>query len=154
MADEARNVEILKPIYQRWRDSKGGSVDDFMNVCADNVAFGSLAQGAPEGARYLTAYQGRDALKEYFGGLSRDWDMLDWRTDEFIAQGDRVVVLVIQEDRQGGVDAESRRLAVRQRQGSRVLRVLRHRAGPRRGGVESVRRTSKHAPFVPAEAGT
>ena len=46
MSDEARNVEILKPIYQRWSDSKGGSVDDWMNVCAGNIEFGSLAQGA------------------------------------------------------------------------------------------------------------
>jgi ketosteroid isomerase-like protein len=94
MANEASNVETLKPIYQRWGDSKGGSVDEFMNLCADNIAFGSLAQGAPEGARYLTAYDGRSALKDYFAGLARDWEMLDWRTNEFIAQGDRVVVLV------------------------------------------------------------
>jgi ketosteroid isomerase-like protein len=94
MADEASIVETLKPIYQRWGDSKGGSVDEFMNLCADNIAFGSLAQGTPEGARYLTGYDSRAALKEYFAGLARDWDMLDWRTNEFIAQGDRVVVLV------------------------------------------------------------
>ena len=94
MANEASNVETLKPIYQRWGDSKGGSVDEFMNLCADNIAFGSLAQGTPEGARYLTGYDSRAALKEYFAGLARDWDMLDWRTNEFIAQGDRVVVLV------------------------------------------------------------
>jgi uncharacterized protein len=94
MADEANNVEILKPIYQRWSDSKGASVDEWMKLCADNIAFGSLAQGAPEGARYLTAYDNRAALKEYFSGLARDWDMLEWRTDQFIAQGDRVVVLV------------------------------------------------------------
>ena len=94
MADAASNVEILKPIYQRWGDSKGGSVDEFMNLCADNIAFGSLAQGTPEGARYLTGYDSRAALKEYFAGLARDWDMLDWRTNEFIAQGDRVVALV------------------------------------------------------------
>jgi ketosteroid isomerase-like protein len=94
MADEASNVEILKPIYQHWGDSKGASVDEFMNLCADNIAFGSLAQGTPEGARYLTGYDSRAALKEYFAGLARDWDMLDWRTNEFIAQGDRVVALV------------------------------------------------------------
>ncbi len=94
MADEAVNVEILKPVYQRWGDSKGASVDEWMKLCADTIAFGSLAQGASEGARYLTAYNSRSALKDYFAGLARDWEMLDWRTDQFIAQGDRVVVLV------------------------------------------------------------
>ena len=94
MADEASNVEILKSAYQSWSDSKGGSADGWLKICADNIAFGSLAQGAPEGARYLTAYNSRSALKDYFAGLARDWEMLDWRTDQFIAQGDRVVVLV------------------------------------------------------------
>ena len=49
MADEARNVEILKAAYKRWSDTKGGSVDDWMKVCADNIDFGSLAQGARRG---------------------------------------------------------------------------------------------------------
>ena len=46
MADEARNVEILKAAYRRWSDTKGGSVDDWLKICADNIDFGSLAQGA------------------------------------------------------------------------------------------------------------
>jgi ketosteroid isomerase-like protein len=94
MADEASNVELLKSAYQSWSDSRGASPDGWLKICADNIAFGSLAQGAPEGARYLTAYNSRSALKDYFAGLARDWEMLDWRTDQFIAQGDRVVVLV------------------------------------------------------------
>ena len=53
MSDEARNVEILKHAYKRWSDTLGESVDDWMNICDDNIAFGSLAQGAPEGASYL-----------------------------------------------------------------------------------------------------
>jgi ketosteroid isomerase-like protein len=93
MADEARNVEILKQAYQRWIDTKGGSVDDWLKICADNMAFGSLAQGRVAAASYLTAYSSRDALKDYFGGLARDWQMLDWKVDQYIAQGDRVVVL-------------------------------------------------------------
>jgi ketosteroid isomerase-like protein len=93
MANEAQNVEILKTAYKNWSDSKGGSVDHWLKVCADNIAFGSLAQGAAPAANYLTAYTSRDALKDYFAGLSRDWDMINWRTEQFIAQGDRVVVL-------------------------------------------------------------
>jgi ketosteroid isomerase-like protein len=93
MADEAHNVATLKAAYKRWSDTKGGSVDDWLKVCADNIDFGSLAQGAAPKVQYLTAYSSRDALKDYFDGLSRDWEMVDWITEEFIAQGDRVVVL-------------------------------------------------------------
>jgi ketosteroid isomerase-like protein len=93
MADEAHNVAMLKAAYKRWSDTKGGSVDDWLKVCADNIDFGSIAQGAAPKVQYLTAYSSRDALKDYFDGLSRDWEMVDWVTEEFIAQGDRVVVL-------------------------------------------------------------
>jgi ketosteroid isomerase-like protein len=93
MSDEARNVEILKHAYKRWSETLGESVDDWLKICHDNIAFGSLAQGAPEGARYLTEYRSRDALKEYFAGLERDWSMIEFATEHFIAQGDRVVML-------------------------------------------------------------
>jgi ketosteroid isomerase-like protein len=93
MADEARNVEILKQAYQRWHDTRGGSADHWMSICADNIAFGSIAQGAVQGAHYLTAYQNRDALKDYFTGLSRDWEMIEYVAEHFVAQGDRVVML-------------------------------------------------------------
>ena len=52
-----------------------------------------LAQGTAAPANYLTAYQSRNALKDYFAGLARDWDMLDWRTEKYIAQGDSVAVV-------------------------------------------------------------
>jgi ketosteroid isomerase-like protein len=93
MSDEARNVEVLKSAYDQWAQSKGGSVDSWMSVCDANIKFGSLAQGAAPAANYLAAYSTRESLKDYFAGLTRDWEMLDWRTDQFIAQGDRVVVL-------------------------------------------------------------
>ena len=93
MADEARNVEILKQAYQRWHDTRGGSADHWMSICADNIAFGSIAQGAVQGAHYLTAYRSRDALKDYFGGLTRDWEMIEYVAEHFVAQGERVVML-------------------------------------------------------------
>ena len=92
MSDEAANVAILKEAYRRWHDSRGGSVDHWMSICDENIKFGSLAQGAT-GVEYFTAYRARDELKKYFNGLLRDWEMIEYRTDEFVAQGDRVVMI-------------------------------------------------------------
>ena len=92
MSDEARNVEVLKAAYDHWAQTKGGSVDDWMKICADNIAFGSLAQGARRSGQLPDRLQQRETLKDYFAGLARDWEMLDWRTEQYIAQGDRVVV--------------------------------------------------------------
>jgi hypothetical protein len=93
MADEARNIEILKAAYRNWSDSKGASADTWMKICDDKISFGSLAQGAPQGANYLTTYTSRDALKDYFSGLTRDWEMIEYVAEHYVAQGDRVVML-------------------------------------------------------------
>ena len=89
---EADNVAMLKEGYRRWHESRGGSVDHWMSICDDNIRFGSIAQGPP-GAAYLTGYSGRSAMGQYFEGLTRDWEMIEYVAEEFVAQGDRVVML-------------------------------------------------------------
>jgi len=93
MSDEARNVEILKKAYGRWGDTLGECAQEWLDICADNISFGSIAQGTPAAASYLTEYRSRDALKAYFEGLSRDWQMIEFAAEHFVAQGDRVVML-------------------------------------------------------------
>ena len=92
MSDAEQNVSILKQAYVKWSQTKGASADDWAAIFADNFKFGSIAQGG-HGAPYLKSYQSRDQLKQYFGGLLQDWDMLDYTTDHFIAQDDRVVMI-------------------------------------------------------------
>ena len=91
MSNEARNVEILKDAYARWNDTKGGSVDHWMSFVADDIRFGSLAQGAPEVA-FLRSYSNREALRGYFDALLSDWEMIHYTAGEFVAQGDAVVM--------------------------------------------------------------
>jgi len=93
MSDESRNVAMLKQAYSRWADSRGSSVDHWMSICGDNISFGSIAQGSAQQVNYLTAYSSRDMLKDYFEGLARDWEMLEYVAEHFVAQDDRVVML-------------------------------------------------------------
>ena len=92
MSEEASNVAILKDAYRRWSESRGGSVDHWMSICADGIAFGTLAEREPA-VPYMTVYERRDDLRGYFDGLARDWDMVEFVPEHFIAQGDRVVML-------------------------------------------------------------
>ena len=92
MSQEAQNVAILEQAYADWSASKGSSGDRWAAIFAHNFKFGSIAQGG-HGAAYLTAYQSRDDLAAYFGGLTRDWEMLEYTTDHFVAQDDRVVMI-------------------------------------------------------------
>ena len=91
MADGAANVDILKEAYARWNDSKGQSVDHWMGLVAEDIQFGSLAQGAPEVA-FLRSYSNRDALRGYFDALLSDWEMIHYTVGEFVAQGEVVVM--------------------------------------------------------------
>ena len=92
MSQEAQNVSILKQAYAKWSESKGGSADPWTAIFADKIKFGSIAQGG-HGAAYLTDYQSRDELAQYFGGIARDWEMLEYVADNFVAEDDRVVML-------------------------------------------------------------
>ena len=76
----------MKEIYKNWAATKGGSVDDWLKICGDNIDFGSLAQGAAPKVQYMTDYSSRDALRDYFAGLTRDWEMIEYVADEFVAQ--------------------------------------------------------------------
>jgi ketosteroid isomerase-like protein len=92
MAGEADNVAILKEGYRMWDESRGASGAHWMSICAEDVRFGSIAQGPP-GASYMASYSGRSALGQYFDGLRKDWDMIEYVVEDFVAQGDRVVML-------------------------------------------------------------
>ncbi len=92
MSEEARNVALLKEAYARWHESKGASVETWMSICAESILFGSLAQSV-EAVPYMASYESRNELSRYFEGLARDWEMIEFSTETFVAQGDRVVML-------------------------------------------------------------
>ena len=92
MSEEARNVAILTEAYRHWSDSRGASVDYWMSLCDQDIAFGSLAESEPS-VPYMVSYNRRDDLAQYFAGLGRDWEMIEFRPEHFVAQGDRVVML-------------------------------------------------------------
>jgi ketosteroid isomerase-like protein len=92
MSEETRNVDILKQAYGLWHDSKGRSVDHWMSICADQLDFGSLAQTV-KSVPYMTVYESKNTLGEYFAGLARDWEMIEYSIEHYVAQGDRVVAL-------------------------------------------------------------
>jgi uncharacterized protein len=93
MTDEENNVAVLKDAYRRWSETLGGSAEHWLTICDPDILFGSIAQGQPQSTSYFTEYRSRDALRDYFAGLDRDWQMMEFAAEHFVAQGDRVVML-------------------------------------------------------------
>ena len=92
MSVEADNVAIVKRVYSDWDNSKGAGTDYMMNVFHKDVQFTSLADGA-EDVAFTASRKGKEDFLTYIDGLPRDWEMIFYRVDDYIAQGDRVVAI-------------------------------------------------------------
>jgi ketosteroid isomerase-like protein len=92
MSEEASNIAVLREAYRLWHETKGRSVDHWISICAPSIVFGSLGQNL-RSVPYMTTYNDVGALARYFAGLSQDWEMIEFRVENFVAQGDRVVML-------------------------------------------------------------
>jgi ketosteroid isomerase-like protein len=92
MSSEAENVALLKEAYRLWHDSKAASVDHWLGIMSDDIKFHSLAAGAKE-MQFTKSSANKDEVKAYFAGLTSEWEMIFYRVDEYVAQGDRGVAL-------------------------------------------------------------
>jgi uncharacterized protein len=92
MSVEADNIALLKRAYSDWDNSKGAGTDFMMNLFHKDVQFTSLADGAEEVA-FTSSRKGKEEFLTYIDGLTRDWEMIFYRVDDYVAQGDRVVAI-------------------------------------------------------------
>jgi ketosteroid isomerase-like protein len=92
MGPEAENVSKLREAYRLWHETRGASLDHWLELMADDVVFRSLAGGAP-GLDFTRDCQSRDQVSRYFAELGADWEMVHYTVDALIADGDRVAML-------------------------------------------------------------
>ncbi|HYJ82206.1 MAG TPA: nuclear transport factor 2 family protein [Allosphingosinicella sp.] len=81
------HVAALREAYRRWRDTKGGSADEILALFDDRVEMRSVLDPALPSELAGTHRDRREAA-EYFEALARDWEMLDYVVDQFIADGE------------------------------------------------------------------
>jgi ketosteroid isomerase-like protein len=82
----------LRAAYAAWHGSRGQDFDTWIDLCAEDIALGSLLRGRP-GAEFTAPKRGKAGVRQYLAGLLAEWEMLHFHTEEFIAAGDRVVML-------------------------------------------------------------
>lgn len=92
MSAEDSNLASLKEAYRQWNDTRGASVDHWLNLMTDDVNFRSLTEGAKP-MEFTRQSKSKDDVRRYFAGLAEDWEMNFYRIDEFIGQGNRIVAL-------------------------------------------------------------
>ena len=88
----SQNVEELRSAYRAWEDSRGTDPSRWIRLFADDIKVRSIADGAP-GMEFSMPREGLAQASEYFEHITRDWEMLSCAAEEFIEQGDRLVVV-------------------------------------------------------------
>ena len=91
MENTVSNVARLKHAYRQWHETRGGSTEVRLDLAADDVRVGSLADGA-QGVEFTKRVRSRDEFRRYFEGLRTDWEMIHYTTDQFVAEGAVVVM--------------------------------------------------------------
>ena len=92
MSIEDRNTEIVRTAFEAWHNCKGGSIDCWMNIMADEIDFRSLADGRDDLA-FTAARRSREEVLGYLQGLMETFEMVHYTVDFYVAQGDRVVAV-------------------------------------------------------------
>ena len=88
------NVVALARGYAAWAETRGGNVDQILDLMHDEIEMRSLA---PQEIAHPLAgtHRRKDGARAYFDALLGEWEMLDWAAERFIvdAEGDDVVVI-------------------------------------------------------------
>ncbi|HZR81550.1 MAG TPA: nuclear transport factor 2 family protein [Candidatus Binatia bacterium] len=84
--------EKLRSAYRAWHDSKASDPSAWMALFGDDIVVKSVGDGVP-GIEFSMPRRGREEATRYFADIARDWEMSFIEADEFVCDGDRVVVL-------------------------------------------------------------
>jgi ketosteroid isomerase-like protein len=86
MTDHA-NTQLVQQAFRNYRDA---DIPSFLNVLADNVEW--IVPDMPN-VPFAGTWRGRQAVGHFFIQLAEVQDVLEFQPEQFISQGDTVVVL-------------------------------------------------------------
>jgi len=92
---EDDHVTLLREAYLRWGESKGGSVQYWLDRMTDDVSYRSLSGGSSGGSPavgFECATPGKSAVEAYLAQITSEWEMVHYTPREYVAKGDRVAV--------------------------------------------------------------
>ena len=92
MSETATNKAIFKEAFERWHETKGGSVDHWMSIMADEIDFRSLAEGQG-GLDFTAPRRSKSEVGEYMSGLLAMFEMIHYKVDFMVAEDDRVIAV-------------------------------------------------------------
>src|SRR5215831_10139608 len=92
LSEAKRALEKVKTGYKAWHKTKGKSVDTWLDIMADQIDFRSLANGR-KGLPWTKTRTGKSEVREYLTGLTAAFQMHHYTVDQFVCEGDTVVMI-------------------------------------------------------------
>ena len=80
----------LLAAYQAWHASRGRAPAAFFSLYAEDVELHSILE-ASLSEHFGGPFIGKPAALAYFAAIAEQWEMLEARLDDVLAQGDKVV---------------------------------------------------------------
>jgi uncharacterized protein len=85
--NEDSNTQIVREVYEKFGS---GDIEGLLRLFHDEIEW---APPQVENAPWAGPRRGRDSVREFFSILGENEEFSDFTPTEFIAQGDKVVVL-------------------------------------------------------------
>src|SRR5271170_5040263 len=92
MAEGQTDLDKLKAAFQAWHDTKGGSIDTWLHLMADQVDWRSLASGV-HAAPWTKTRTTRDEVRGYLVGLTSAFAMDHYTVEQYVCDGDTIVTI-------------------------------------------------------------
>jgi ketosteroid isomerase-like protein len=92
VSEQSENVAILRRAYETWAARKAADISCWVDIVDQDARLTSLAEGASS-APFTRSRSGRSEIVEYLEELTKDWEMIFYRIDEYVAERDRVVAI-------------------------------------------------------------
>jgi hypothetical protein len=92
MAEWEMVLPKLKAAYQAWHDSKGRSIDTWLELCADRMDFRSLAAGQ-HGVPWTRTRTSQEEVRAYLSELTASFTMEHYTVTRFVCEDDTIVMI-------------------------------------------------------------
>ena len=92
--EKSKNVEILKTAYEYWDTNKEKAFENWMGLMDDDVKLRSLADGVA-GMEFSRPCNCKDDVLRYFQEIAENWELISYKINEYVSEGNRVVAIGI-----------------------------------------------------------
>ncbi|MET1411258.1 nuclear transport factor 2 family protein [Roseibium sp. HPY-6] len=84
------NLSALKRCYELWNETKGESVEAWLDLLDDKVDFKSLAMAQDPAIDFTKPSHGKAEVAQYLEGLKADWSMEHYTITDYVADGNTI----------------------------------------------------------------